>query len=79
MLLREGTIKGEQDQTLGLFSGYSGTKCLGPLASHRPSTSAVSVPLEEESIIRMESVACLSIYMYSDLSGELSVSVTLVV
>ena len=79
MLSREGTIKGEDNQTLGLLSGYSGTKCLGLLASHRPSTLAVSVPLKEESIIRMDSVACLSICMYPDLSGELSVSVTLVV
>ena len=79
MLLREGTIKGEQDRTSGLSSGYSGTKCSGILASHRPSTLAVSVPLEEESIIRMDSVACLSICMYPDLSGVLLVSVTLVV
>ena len=79
MLLREGTIKGKHDQTSGLLSGYSGTKCSGILASHRPSTLAVLVPLEEESIIRMDSVACLSICMYPDLSGELSVSVTLVV
>ena len=49
------------------------------LASHRPSTLAVLVPLEEESIIRMDSAACLSIFMYPDLSGELSVSVTSVV
>ena len=31
-----------------LLSGCSGTKHLGLLASHRPSTSAVSVPLKEE-------------------------------
>ena len=61
------------------MSGYSDTKCLGLLASHRPSTLAVSVPLVEKSIIRKDSVACLSICMYPDLSGELSVSVTLVV
>ena len=48
MLWREGTIKGELDQTLGLSSGSSGTKCLGLLASHRPSTLAVLVPLEEQ-------------------------------
>ena len=29
MLEREGTIKGEHDQTLGLSSGYPGTKHLG--------------------------------------------------
>ena len=79
MLSREGTIKEEHDQTSGLLSGYSGTKCLGLLASHRTSTSAVSVPLKEKSIIRMDSVTCLLICMYPDLSGELSVSVTLVV
>ena len=48
---REGTIKGEHDQTsqlLLLSSGSSGTKCLGLLASHRPSTLDVSVPFEEE-------------------------------
>ena len=44
-----------------------------------PSTLAVLVPLKEKSIIRMDSVTCLSICMYPDLSGELSVSVTLVV
>ena len=79
MLLREGTMKGEHNQTSGLLSGYSGTKCSGLLTSHRPSTSAVSVPLMEKSITRMDSVTCLSICMYPDLSGEPSVSVTLVV
>ena len=79
MLLREGTIKGEHDQTSGLSSGYSGTKHSGLLTSHRPSTLAVSVPREEKSITRMDSVTCLSICMYPDLSGEPSVSVTLVV
>ena len=46
--IREETIKGEHDQALGLsllLSGCSGTTNLGLLASHRPSTSAVSVPL----------------------------------
>ena len=79
MLLREGTIKGEHNQTSGLSSGYSGTKCLGLLTSHRPSTLAVLVPLVEKSITRMDCVICLSICMYPDLSWELSVSVTLVV
>ena len=78
MLLREGTIKGEHNQTSGLSSGYSGTKCLDLLTSHRPSTLAVSVPLKEKSITRMDSVTCLSICMYPDLSGEPLVSVTLV-
>ena len=40
---------------------------------------SVSVPLMEKSIIRMECVTCLSICMYPDLSGEPSVSMTLVV
>ena len=42
MLLREGTIKGEHNQTSGLLSGFSGIKCLGLLTSHQPSTLAVS-------------------------------------
>ena len=79
MLSREGTIKGEHIQTSGLLSGYSGTKHLGLLTSHRPSTSAVLVPLEEKSITRMDSVTCLSICMYPDLSGEPLVIVTSVV
>ena len=79
VLLREGTIKGEHYQTSELSSGYSGTKCLSLLTSHRPSTLAVSVPPKEKSITRMDSVTCLSICMYPDLSGEPSVSVTLVV
>ena len=79
MLLREGTIKGKYNWTLGLSSGFSGTKHLGLLTSHRPSTLAVLVPLVEKSIIRMECVTCLSICMYPDLSGEPSVGVTLVV
>ena len=79
MLLREGTIKGQRNLTLGLLSGSSWTKHLGLLTSHRPSTLVVSVPLMEKSITRMDSVICLSICMYPDLSGELSVSVTLVV
>ena len=79
MLLGEGTIKGEHNQTSGLSSGSSGTKCLGLLTSHRPSTLAVLVPLMEKSIPRMDCVTCLSICMYPDLSGEPSVSVTFVV
>ena len=79
MLLREGTIKGEHNQTSGLSSGSSDTEHLGLLTSHRPSTLAISVPLVEQSITRMDCVICLSICMYPDLSGELLVSVTLVV
>ena len=45
-----------QPNIRALLSGCSGTKHLGLLASHRPSTSAVSVPLKEKSIIRMDSV-----------------------
>ena len=44
MLLREGTIKGEHKQTLGLSSGSSDTKHSGLLTSHTPSTLAISVP-----------------------------------
>ena len=79
MLLREGTIKGEHNQTSGLSSGSSDTECLDQLTSHRPSTLAILVPLVEQSIIRMDCVICLSICMYPDLSRELLVSVTLVV
>ena len=79
MLLRKGAIKGEHHRTSGLSLGYSGTKHLGLLTSHRPSTSAVSVPLEEKSISRMDSVTCLSICMYPDLPGEPLASVTPVV
>ena len=74
-----GTMKGEHNQTSRLSSESSGTKCLSLLTSHRPSTSAVSVPLMEKSIPRMECVTCLSICMYPDLSGDLSVSVNLVI
>ena len=79
MLLREETIKGEHNQTLELLSGSSGTKHLGLLTSHRPSTLAILVPLMEQSITRMDCVICLSICMYPDISGEVLVSVTLVV
>ena len=79
MLLREGTIKGEHNQTLGLSSGSSDTKHLGLFPSHRPSTSATSEPLMEQSITRMDCVICLSICMYPDLSRELLLSLTLVV
>ena len=79
MLLREGTIKGEHNQTSGLSSGSSDTKCSGLLTSHRPSALAILVPLMEQSIIRMDHVIYLSICMYPDLSEELLVSVTLVV
>ena len=79
MLLREGTIKGEHNGTLGLSSASSDTNHLGLLTSHRLSTLAISVPLMEQSIIRMDCVICLSICMYPNLSGELLVSVTLVV
>ena len=79
MLLRMVTIKGEHNQTLGLSSGSSDTKCLGILTSHRPSTLAILVPLVEQSITRMDCVICLSICIYPDLSGELLVSVILVV
>ena len=80
VLLREGTMKGECNWTLGLLSsGSSDTKHLGLLTSHRPSTLAIPVPLMEQSITRMDHVICLSICMYPDFSGELLVSVTLVV
>ena len=79
MQLREGTIKGEHNQASGLSSGSSDTKSSGLLTSHRLSTSAISVPLVEQSITRMDCVICLSICMYPDLSGELLVSVTLLV
>ena len=69
MLLREGTIKGQHNQTSRLLSGSSDTKCSGQLTSHRPSTSAISVPLLEQSITKMDCVICLSICMYPDLSG----------
>ena len=79
MLLWEGTIKGEYTRTLGLSSGSSDTEHLGLLTSHRPSTSAIPVPLMEQSMTRMNCVFCLSLCMYPDLSRELSVSMTLVV
>ena len=79
MLLREGTINGEHNQTLGLLSGSSDTKCSSLLTSRRPSTSAILVPLMEQSKTRMDCVICLSICMYQDLSGELLVSVTLAI
>ena len=79
MLFWEGTIKGEHTQTSGLSSGSSDTEHLGLLTSHRPSTPAISVPLMEQSITRMNCVFYLSICIYPDLSGELLVSVTLVV
>ena len=79
MLFWEGTIKGEHTQTLGLSSRFSDTEWLGLLTSHRPSTLAISVPLVEQSITRMNYVFHLSISMYPDLFGELLVSMTLVV
>ena len=79
MVFWEGTIKGEHTQTSGLSSGSSDTEWLGPLTSHRPSTLAISVPLMEQSITRMKYVFCVSICMYPDLFGNLSVSMTLVV
>ena len=79
MLMREGTIKGEHNQTLGLSSGSSDTEHSGLLTSHRPSTLAILMPLMEQSITRMECMICLSICMYPDLSEETLVSVTLVV
>ena len=79
MLFWEGTIKEEHTQTLGLSSGSSYTECLGLLTSHRLSTLAISVLLEEQSITRMNCVFYLSICMYPDLSRELLVSMTLVV
>ena len=79
VLLREGSIKGEHNQTSQLWSGSSDTKHSGLLTSHRPSTLAILVPLVEQIITRIDCVICLSICMYPDLSGELLVSVTLVV
>ena len=79
MLLWEGTIKGEHTRTSGLLFGSSDTEHLSLLTSHRPSTLAISVPLIEQSITRMNCVICLSICMDPDFSGELLVSMTLVV
>ena len=69
MLFWEETIKGEHTGTLGLSSGSSGTKHLGLLTSHRPSTLAILVPLVEQSITRLNCVFCLSICMCPDLFG----------
>ena len=63
MLLREGTIKGEHNRALGLSSGSLDTKHLGLLTSHRPSTSAILVPVMEQSITRMDCVI-LFIHMH---------------
>ena len=79
MLFREGTIKMTAHLNLGAVIGSSATEHLGLLTSHRPSTLAISVPLVEQSITRMNCVLCLSICRYPDLSWELLVSVTLVV
>ena len=79
VLFKEGSIKGEHIQTLGLSSGSLDTEHSGLVTSHRPSTLAVSVPLMEQSITRMNCVLYLSICMYPGLSGEPLVSVTLVV
>ena len=79
MLLWEGTTKGEQTGTSRLSSESSDTEHLGLLTSHRPSTLAISVPLVEQIITKMNCVFCLSICMYPDFSGELLVTVTLVV
>ena len=79
MLFWEGTIKGEHTQTSGLSSGILAQEHLGLLTSHRPSTPAISVPLMEQSITRMNFVLYLSMCMYPNLCGELLVSMTLVV
>ena len=80
MLLSGGNYKRRAHQNLrAVMSGSSGTDYLGLLTSHRSSTLATSVPLVEQSITRMNCVFYLSICMYPDLSGELLVSVTLVV
>ena len=79
MLFREGTIKREHTQTLGVSSGSSNTEHFGLLTHHRPSNLAISVNLVEQSITRMDCVICLSICMYPDFSGQCLVSVTLVV
>ena len=70
VILWEGTIKGEHTRTLGLSSGSSDTEHLGLLSSHRPSTSAILVPLVEQIITRMNCMFCLSICMYPDLFGN---------
>ena len=79
MLFWEGTIKGEHTQTLGLSSGFSDTEQLGILTSHRPSTTAISVPVMEQSITRMNCVFYLSICRHPDLLWNFLISMTLVV
>ena len=64
---------------LGAVVWVSGTEQLGLSISHRPSTPAISVPLVEQSITRMNCVPCLSICMSPDLFGNFLVSMTLVV
>ena len=78
MLFWEGTINGEHTQPW-LWSGFFDTERFGPLTSHRLSTLAISVPLMEQSIPRMNCVFYLSICMYPDILGNLLVSITLVV
>ena len=77
MLFREGTIKGEHTQTLGLSSGSSDTECSGPINKSQTLYSGFLSAFIEQSITRMNCVLYLSICMYPDLSGELLVSVTL--
>ena len=72
-------MKGEHTQTSGMSSGFSDTEWLGLLTSHRPYTLAISVPLMQQSITRMNCVFHLSICMYPDLLGNFLVRVTLVV
>ena len=79
MLFWEGTIIGEHTQTSGLSSGFSDTEQLGTLTSHRPSTTAILVPLVEQSITRMTCVFYLSICLHPDLLWNILVSMTLVV
>ena len=62
MLFWEGTIKGEHTQTSGLLSGFSDTEQLGLPTNHRTSTTAILVPLMEQSITRMN---CVSFYPYA--------------
>ena len=77
--IEEGNYKRRAQPDLGAVVWVFWYQVFGSVNEPQNLYLAISVPLVEKSIIRMECVTCLSICMYPDLSGESSVGVTLVV
>ena len=68
--IERGNYKRRAQPNLGAVIWVFWYQAFGSIKKPHTLNLAVSVPLMEKSITRMDCVTCLSICMYPDLSGE---------